>query len=291
VAQHVAVVTDSSACLPPALAQEWGVTVIPLQVTIDGEARAEGTPGLAQDVVNAAHEGRPASTSQPNLDACAQAFTTAARDADVIVAVGLSEKMSGTVGAMRRAAQDASVPVAVVDSRTVSLGLGFAALSAAAAARLGADADAVAREAERVARSALVLFTVDTLAHLRKGGRVSPAVAAVGSALNIRPLLGVVQGEVVVAERVRTSAKCRQELIDRLASRAPALRSPGIGIVTLQGDDDFDSQARAALSRRGHWPILSAELSAVLGAHTGPGTLGGVVADIHPDVAIALATT
>jgi DegV family protein with EDD domain len=288
VAQHVAVVTDSSACLPAEVARQWGVTIVPLQVTIGGRSRAEGDPGLAREVVQAAHSGEAATTSQPNLAACTEAIRIAALDADAIVAITLSEKMSGTVGTMRRAAQEAPVPVTVVDSRTVSLGLGFAALSAAAVARHGADAETVARDAERVARSALVLFTVETLAHLRKGGRVSPAVAAVGSALNIRPLLGVVQGEVVVAERVRTAARCRQALLDRLASRAPALRSPAIGIVTLDGDDAFVDDARTKLTRRGNWPVLSAELSAVLGAHTGPGTLGGIVADVHPEVAASL---
>lgn len=287
-AQHVAVVTDSSACLPAELAEAWGVSVVPLQVTIDGVPRAEGSPGLAADVVQAAHEGVPATTSQPNLAACTKAFQAAAQGADAIVAVALSEKMSGTVATMRRAAQDIAVPVTVLDSRSISLGTGFAALSAAVVARAGADAEAVAREAQRVARSALVLFTVETLSHLRKGGRVSPAVATLGSALNIRPLLGVVQGEVVVADRVRTAAKCRQELLDRIASRAPALRSPAIGILTLAGDDAFDAQARTILSRRGSWPLMSAQLSAVLGVHTGPGTLGVVVADVHPEVAAAL---
>ena len=287
-AQHVAVVTDSSACVPAELARDWGVTVVPLQITLGGRARAEGDPGLGREVVEAVDSGTQATTSQPNLAACLEAFHSAAQGADAIVAITLSEKMSGTVGTMRRAAQEASVPVTVIDSRTVSLGLGFAALSAAAVAREGADAEVVAREAERVARSALVLFTVETLTHLRKGGRVSPAVAAVGSALNIRPLLGVVDGEVAVAERVRTAARCRQALLDRLASRAPALRSPAIGLVTLDGDEAFAADARAVLARRGTWPVLSAELSAVLGVHTGPGTLGGIVADVHPEVAASL---
>jgi DegV family protein with EDD domain len=258
-------------------------------VTIGGVPRAEGSPGLAADVVQAAHDGVAATTSQPNLAACQEAFRAAvATGADAIVAVALSEKMSGTVATMRRAAEDLAVPVTVVDSRTISLGAGFAALSAAAVAREGGDVETVAREAQRVARSALVLFTVETLTHLRRGGRVSPAVAALGSALNIRPLLGVIHGEVEVVDRVRTAAKCRQALFDRIASRAPALRSPAIGVVTLAGDDAFDAQARTVLSRRGSWPILSAELSAVLGVHTGPGTLGAVVADVHPAVAKAL---
>lgn len=283
-AQHVAVVTDSSACLPPEVADAWGIHVVPLHVTIDGVPRAEGAPGLAADVVRAAQAGVPVKTSQPNVEQCREAFERASQGADAVVAIGLSRKISGTVNAMQTAARKVSAPVTVIDSRTVSWGAGFAALSAAAAARDGADAENVAKEAERVARSALVLFTVETLAHLKAGGRVSPAVAAVGTALNIRPLLGVADGEIVVTERVRTAAKARAELVDRIASRAPALRSAAVGIVTLAGDEELAQEAQNALSRRGRWPVLASGLSAVLGAHTGPGTLGAIVADVHPQV-------
>jgi len=291
VAQHVAVVTDSSACLPPEVAAAWGIGVVPLQVVIDGEARAEGDAGLSEDVVRALAAGVRATTSQPSLGTCVEALERAARGADAVVVVTLPESMSGTAGVLARAAQGIGTPVTVVDSRTVALGTGFAALSAAAAARSGADAEAVAREAARVARSALTLFTVEKLDHLRRGGRVAPAVATVGNALNIRPVLGVVHGEVAVVDRVRTAAKARAAMLSRIASRAPALRSGVIGLMRLPGDEELEREARAVLARRGTWPVLSTELSAVLAVHSGPGTLATVVADVHPAVREALVAT
>ena len=288
-AQHVAVVTDSSACLPVELAALWGVTVIPLQVVIDGDARAEGSPGLADEVVEALLSGRTATTSQPSLAVCAEYFERAATHADAVVAVSLSASMSGTSGAMTRAAQMVGVPVTVVDSRTVGAGVGLAALAAAAAAAEGADAERVAREANRVARSALNLFTVESLEYLRRGGRMSTAVSTVANALSIRPLLGVVSGEIEVVERVRTVAKARSALIDRIASRAPAMRSPAIALMTLPGDEELATQARASLAKRGPWPVAAFDVSAVLAVHSGPGTLAAVVADVGKEVAQSLA--
>lgn len=288
-AQHVAVVTDSSACLPPALAANWGVTVVPLSVVIDGAPRSEGEPGLADAVVAALTSGGKATTSQPSLSACIELLERASVGVDAIVAVTLSEAMSGTAGTMRKAAESVSVPVTVVDARTVGLGVGFAALSAAATAKEGAEADAVAREATRVARSSLSLLTVESLDFLSRGGRVSAAVASIGSALNIRPVLGVVGGQMEVIERVRTAARARAAMLDRIASRAPALRSPLVGFMRLPGDGALEDAARTTIARRGAWPTVSAELSAVLAVHTGPGALAAVVADVRPDVAQSVA--
>ena len=289
--QQVAVVTDSSACLPADLAASWRVEVIPLHVIVNDVPRAEGSPGLDADVVRALRAGAKVTTSQPSVEECRIAFESAAQRADAVVAIGLSQKISGTVSAMRAAADQASVRVTIVDSETVAWGAGFAALSAAAAARDGGDVDRVVAEAARVARSSLVLFTVETLAHLKAGGRISPAVAAIGTALGIRPVLGMVDGEIAAIERVRTPAKARAEILARVAERANALPSAAVGIVTLAGDEELSDQARFEVFKRGEWPTVASGLSAVLGAHTGPGTLGAIVADVHPDVRAALATS
>lgn len=282
--QRVAVVTDSSSCLPPALAAAWGIEIVPLQVVIDGEARAEGDPGLAADVEAGLRKGFRGTTSQPSIGECLEVMERAAARAESVVAITLSGAMSGTYGVMQRAAEQMGERVRVVDSRTVALATGFAALSAAAAAREGAESDAVAREALRVSRSALCLFTVDTLEYLRRGGRVSPAVAAMGQALMIRPVLGVVSGEIGIVDRVRTSTRARTAMLDRIGSRARAFRAPAVGIMRMPSDQAVEDQARATLGLRGRWPVLSAELSAVLAVHAGPGTLGAVVADVGREV-------
>lgn len=287
-AQHTAVVTDSASCLPADLASAWGVTVAPLQVVIGDEAADEGAPGLAERVVEALVAGVPVTTSQPSLGACIAALEEAGRQAESVVAVTLSSAISGTHSVMEAAAREVGVPVTVVDSRTVSLGHGFAALSAAAAARAGLPPQEVAREAADVSRSAMCLFTVETLEHLKRGGRVTPAVAALGTALRIRPVLGVIGGEVQAVDRVRTAAKARATMLERIASRAPAMRRPVVGLVTLPGDEAVAEAARQALGMRGAWPVMEAPLSAVLAVHAGPGALAAIVADVRPEIVEAL---
>ncbi len=290
-AQRVAVVTDSASCLTPVQAASMGVTVVPLQVILGDSSRPEGARGLDADVVAAlaaieageAGEDAQAKTSQPSLAEAAAAIERAAEgDVAHIVAVGLSEKLSGTLNVMRQAGQNARVPVTVVDSRTLGLGQAFAALSAAAVARQGGDAAAVAAEAERVARESFTLFTVETLVHLQRGGRISPTVAAVAGALGIKPVLGVKDGEVDVVERVRTAARARKSVIQDVAKRAAGMDNALVGLMTLPGDEDLDAQARELLREAADVPVFSARLSAVLAVHSGRRQLACVVAPVHP---------
>lgn len=284
------VVTDSSACLPRDLAERLGVRVAPLSVIVDGEPQPEGVGISPVAVVEALVAGRRVGTSQPTPDAVRAALADAAASgADAAVALSLSARMSGTLGAFEAAAADAPVPVTVVDSRTVSLALGLAALSAAAVAAGGGAAAEVAAEARRASRASMCLFTVDTLDYLRRGGRVSPAVAALGNALGVKPVLGVIDGEVAQVERVRTSARARQAVVDRIASRAAAMRHPVVGVMGLPGDEAVREEALRALSTRGDWPSVTADLSAALAAHAGPGALALAVVDAHPALVEALA--
>ena len=286
---RVAVATDSSACLPADLAAEWGVVVIPLQVIIDDEARDEGEGIEPADVVTALTAGKRVTTSQPGPEAIARVIAQAAdAGARSLVVVTLSAKMSGTARAVEAAAAATDLEVLVVDSGTVSLAHGLAALSAAAVARAGGTADEVAAEARRAARASLCLFTVDTLEYLKRGGRVSPAVAAVGNALGVRPVLGVIHGAVEQVERVRSSAKARNAVLERIVARAPAQRHPVVGLMGVSGDDALIAESARQVGTRGDWPVVIAGLSAALAAHAGPGTLAAVVVDCHPDVAAAL---
>ena len=286
---RVAVATDSSACLPAELAAAWGVAVIPLQVVIDEVASDEGEGIAPGDVVAALTSGKRVTTSQPRPEAIQRVITQAAdAGAESLVVVTLSATMSGTASAIAAAATAADIDVIVVDSGTVSLAHGLAALSAAAVARAGGSAADVEAEARRASRASLCLFTVDTLEYLRRGGRVSPAVAAVGNALGVRPVLGVIHGVVEQVERVRSSAKARHAVLERIAARAPAQRHPVVGLMGVSGDDALVAESARQIGTRSDWPIVTADLSAALAAHAGPGALAAVVVDCHPDVHAAL---
>lgn len=288
-ADKVMVAADSSSCLPAELAAAWGVLIAPLQVIIADEAFDEGA-GLAPDaVVEALQAGRAVSTSQPGPAALKSVIAQAvAAGASHLVFVSLSGAISGTSQAMAVVASSASLPVTVVDTRTIALASGFAALSAAAVARAGGSAEDVAEEARRAAESSLCLFTVDTLEYLRRGGRVSDTMAALGDALGVKPVLGLVAGRIDQVERVRTSAKARASVFDHIAEHAPDLANPVVGIMTLAGDADVAQDARATLAAQGDWPIVTTGLSAVLAAHGGPGSVAVAVVDVHPDVAATL---
>lgn len=278
----VAVVTDSAASLPPALARTWGIHVVPLQVVIDGTAFDEGEQIGPEQVLAALTDGRDASTSQPSVAAFERAYASAARGgATHVVAVLISAKMSGTVNGARAAAAASAVPVTVVDSGTLAMATGFAAVAAAALAREGATAEQVAAEAERVARTSRCVFTVDTLEFLRRGGRVSPAVAAVGRVLSVRPVLELVDGEVAMVDRVRSTQRARAAVLERAESALADMARPASAVMVL-GDTDYGDQAASALeSRHPHLAMLvRTPVSAVLAVHTGPGTFAAVVADL-----------
>jgi DegV family protein with EDD domain len=280
--RRVAVVTDSTAYLPAGMAESYDVAVVPLQVVIDGRPGDEGLDVTPCDVVTALSNRRPAiTTSRPSPRRLARAYAAAAEaaDADTVVAVHLSRQLSGTVDAAYLAAKDLPhLAVRVVDSRSVAMGLGFAVVAAAAAAQRGASEVDVVQAARVVAARTGTAFYVDTLEHLRRGGRVGKVQALVGAALAVKPLLHIVDGEIALLEKVRTSSRALSRLEDfavELAGAAPAR----VAVHHLGVPDKAAALADRLAERMTLVdPVYVSEVGAVVGAHAGPGLLGVVVA-------------
>lgn len=271
----VVVVTDSTAYLPEGLARE--VRVVPLHVVLGSRTGTEGTEVSPNDVAAALSERRlKVSTSRPTPGEFAEAYR--ATGSSCLVSVHLSAELSGTYDAAVLAAAEVAadgIEVRVVDSRTIAMGLGFVVLAAAQAARDGADAEAVAAAAAAVDTD--VLFYVDTLEHLRRGGRIGAAAALFGTALAVKPLLHVTGGQIAPLEKVRTASKARARLEELAVQRA------GDGPVDLAVHHLAAPDKAAALAARLAERLPSAaalhvsEVGAVVGAHVGPGLLGVVV--------------
>ena len=276
--REVAVVTDSTAYLPAGLAERHGITIVPLQIVIGGEVRDEGEITTAE-TARALKEWRPVTTSRPSPERFAHAFKTAAGGgAGAVVSVHLSAAMSGTVEAARLAAEDAPVPVHVVDSGTIGLGLGFSALSAAAAALEGASAGDVVAAAKRRAETSRSLFYVDTLEHLRRGGRIGAAATLLGSALMVKPLLGIEDGRIAPLEKVRTSSRALARLTE-LAVAAAGDRPVDVGVQHLAAAGRAETLAQNLRDRIPRvQDVHVGEVGPVIGAHVGPGMVGVVVA-------------
>ena len=268
---RVAVVTDSTAYLPRAQAEAAAVTVVPVQVVIGGETMDE-TAVSSSDIADALREWRPISTSRPSPSVFVEAYSKLSLDgADEIVSVHLSGAMSATVESALLAAKEVSVPVRVIDSRSIGMGLGFPVLAAAQAAAEGADAQRVEEIARRRTASASVLFYVDTLEYLRRGGRIGKAAALVGSALSVKPLLHLVDGSVVPLEKVRTTSKALGRLEELAVERVGA----GAADIAVQhlanADRAYALAGRIQESAGGSVAVTVGEVGAVVGAHVGPG--------------------
>jgi fatty acid kinase fatty acid binding subunit len=276
---RVAVVTDSTAYLPPGVADEYGVSVVPLRVTIGNRTGADGIEVSSGDVTKALRERIPVTTSRPSPAEFAAVYQQALDDgATNIVSIHLSAALSGTWESAVLAAQDFGYGVVrVVDSRSTAMALGFAVLAAARAAQ----ADASAAEAQDAAVSTVdstrTFFYVDTLEHLRRGGRIGTAAALLATSLSVKPLLHVLDGHIVPLEKVRTSAKAIARLIQLTVAAAGSDRAD----VAVHHLDAPERASEVAARLRVEVPALgelhTSEVGAVIGAHIGPGVLGTVV--------------
>ena len=276
---RVVVVTDSTASLPAGLAAAHGVLVVPLVVVVDGVAHHEGLDLGPEDLVAALSRRAEVTTSQPAPEAFLDAYREVARSgASRVVSVHLSGELSGTARAASLAARSSPVPVDVVDSRSVATGLGLAALAAARVAASGAPVAEVVAVAERVAASTTALFVVDSLDHLRRGGRLSAAAAALGTALGLRPVIGLRDGRIEVVQKVRTRGAGADRLVEAAVAALETCASPRFAVHHL-GDDTAAVACALRIEEATGREVLVSPVSAVLGAHVGPGLLALVSVD------------
>ncbi|WP_061294420.1 DegV family protein [Herbidospora cretacea] len=274
----VAVVTDSTAYLPAAELSRYGIAVVPVTVVVGGREFLDGAQISAEAVQGALRESGAVSTSRPSPAQFADVYEACAgRGFTEVVSLHLSGAMSGTVEAARLAAQSAPLPVEVVDSRSVGMGLGFSVLAAAIAASRGESLSAVVSRARWCAYGTRSFFYVDTLEHLRRSGRIGAAANLLGTALAVKPLLHVNNGAVSLLEKVRTASRALSRLED-LAVVAAGADVVNVGVQHMGATE----RAEALVERlRGRVPKLGAvwvgEIGAAIGVHTGPGVVGVTV--------------
>ncbi|MFF7184077.1 DegV family protein [Streptomyces sp. NPDC008222] len=276
--RHVAVVTDSTAYLPPRTIERHGITAVPLTVVLGDRALEEGTEISARSLAQALQKRRPVTTSRPSPETFAETYRKVAEaGATDIVSLHLSSELSGTYDAAVLAGRNALVPVRVVDTGMVAMALGFCALAAAEIAEAGGTVDEAVTAAQKRAADTSAYFYVDTLDYLRRGGRIGAAQALLGSALAVKPLLQLNSGRIELLEKVRTASKAIARLEEIVAERA------GSGQVDIAVHHLAAPERASALADRlgarvpGLGDLHVSEVGAVIGAHTGPGLLGVVV--------------
>jgi DegV family protein with EDD domain len=268
---RVAVVTDSTAYLPADLVSANGITVVPVQVVVDGQAYDEGTQITPTEVAAALRRWGVVTTSRPSPERFARAYAdAAAAGATAVASVHLSGDMSGTYDSAVLAARDATIPVEVIDSRSVAMGMGFGVLDGARVAQAGGSlADVAAAVRARIGESS-ALFYVDTLDFLRRGGRIGAAQALLGQALAVKPILELVEGRVTPLEKVRTSSRALARLEEIVVERADG-RPCDIAVHHLDAAERASALAAKLHARLADSLVIVSEVGAVVGAHVGPG--------------------
>jgi DegV family protein with EDD domain len=275
----VRVVTDSTACLPPERVAALGVDVVPLRVQIGQRTATDGVDVSSAEVARALRSKVNVSTSRPTPAEFAEKFQHVLDSgASHVVSVHISSALSGTWESAVLAAQDfPHGAVRVVDSRNTAMGLGFAVIAAAEKAAAGGSAAEVQGAATATVDATRTLFYVDTLEHLRRGGRIGTAAALFGTTLSVKPLLQLVEGQIVPLEKVRTSSKALARLVE-LSVRSAGSRSVDLAVhhvAALDRAREIEKQLRVQLPKLGESSV--SELGPVIGAHLGPGVVGIVL--------------
>lgn len=275
---RVAVVTDSTANLPADLLAELNIATIPLRMHWSGETYLDGVTLSTETFYRWLRERRDfPTTSQPSVGDFVKFFRNVAeqQQTDTMVGVFISSELSGTFASATQARSELpDLQIELVDSRSASMGTGFQALVAARAARLGASPAEVLAQVEHVRETVQVLFVVDTLEFLHRGGRIGGAARFLGTALNLKPLLTVEDGRVEALEKVRSRRKSLQRLVELAAERLGGRPMGEVAVLDVDAREEADEVISQVVEQLNPRRVYRTAITPVIGAHTGPGAVG-----------------
>jgi DegV family protein with EDD domain len=273
--QNIAIVTDSTCDLPVELVEKHHLTIVPLYVLWGDEQLIDGVDidpetffaRLPEDPIHP-------QTSQPTPGDFVRAIE--GLEAREVFIITLSKALSGTYESACQAREEVDVPVHVVDSYSLSLGLGWQVLAAARARDKGADIEGMIAAAQHVRERTSLLLTVDTLEYLHRGGRIGGAAKLLGSMVQLKPLLEIdhTTGMIDAVEKIRTRKRAMRRLMDETFQRLDPCRPTHAGVLHGAAPADARLLLHQILDRCECVEPLVAAITPVLGVHGGPGVVG-----------------
>jgi DegV family protein with EDD domain len=273
---RVAIITDSLASLPDELVSQYDIGVAP-QILIWGEETLlDGIDITAEQFyIRLANDPVMPKTSQVTVGTFADMFRPLVEKGIPIVAVLLSSKLSGTVDSAQQAkAMFPDAKIAVIDSLSASMALGYQVLAAARSAAAGKSFEEVSAVAKRAVDSTGVVFAVDTLEFLHRGGRIGGAAKLLGTALNLKPVLELREGRVESVEKVRTKGKANARVIELVAERIAGRGNIRLATLHANAEEEARTMLAEAVKKIDAIETHFSVVSPVLGTHAGPGTVG-----------------
>jgi DegV family protein with EDD domain len=274
----VAIVTDSTAYLPNDILKQYSITVTP-QILIWGDETFQDGVDIQPDEFYSKLETAKImpTTSQVAIVTMKTTFEKLLEAGFDVLGIFLSAKLSGTMQSATQALEmlpKAAAKIAIVDSNSTSMAMGFHVLTAARAALSGGGLTECKELAEEARKHTGVYFVVDTLEFLHRGGRIGGAQALLGSALNLKPLLELRDGRIESVEKVRTKSKAVNRMIDLVVEKVSGRTPVRLATLHANAEGEAKSALEAASARLNPVEQILASVSPVIGSHAGPGTVG-----------------
>jgi len=274
----IAIVSDSTAYIPSALTRKHNIVVAPQVLIWDDKTYRDGVDIQSQEFFARLKTAKSMpTTSQVAVTDMQEAFQSQVDKGFDVLGIFISAKLSGTIQSANQAKDlmgAAGQKVTIVDSTSTAMALGFQALSLARAAEAGASLKECVALAEKSRGHVGVIFAVDTLEFLHRGGRIGGAQRFLGTLLNMKPVLALQDGRVEGVDRVRTRSKAHDRVLELVVEQVGG-RTP-VRLATLHANAADDARALLASAEKALSPVESifSEVSPTVGIHTGPGTVG-----------------
>lgn len=271
--KRIAIVTDSAASVPPELAREVELEIVPMGIQIGNQFLREGIDMTTEEFYKQLEEKENITTSQPSPGDFLDVYNKLVGKAKEIISIHVTSKQSGTVRVAELLKEHIPIRITVVDSESASMGQGFIALAAARAALLGKSREEILEIIKRAKEKVAVFVAVPTMKYLARSGKVSRLQAMVASLLTIKPILGVKDGLVQAIDKKRSYDQALQRLLDLVEERFPTEK---LTIAVLHSNaltmaEDFKEKVKARLRSA---QVFIAEMGASLAVHGGQGMLG-----------------
>lgn len=276
----IAIVTDSTAYLPSDTYTNLPIFTIPLHV-IWGEETFKDNVDITQEIFyeKLASAKIMPSTSQPSPQEFVELYQKVSQDYDEILSLHISAKLSGTVDSALQAKKilENKIRIEVIDSRSTSMGLGFLALTAARKVKAGESLQTIKDYIEAARDRVKIFFIFKTLEFLKRGGRIGSASALLGTALDLKPILMVDEGEVKPFIKVRTMQKALSKLVEILQENIAGRTPVHLAVIQAEAESDADfllKEIQNRIKKDDLVEMVNAGISPVIGTHAGPGAVG-----------------
>jgi len=272
---NVKVVTDSTIDIDQKLVEKYGITIVPLSITIDNHTYIDGIDIKADEFIDKMKVASELpKSSQPSTGTFLEVYDRLGEDGSSVISIHMTQTLSGTIQSAQGASQMTNTDVTVIDSMFISKALGFQVLEAAKMAKEGYEREKIVKRLEEIRQNTRLYITVDTLENLAKGGRIGRGKALIGSLLNVKPIASLQEGVYTPISKVRSHSQAIKYLVKQFAEDVKGKTVKAVGIAHADAHDLAAKLKQALIEFAPNCQIDISYTTPIISTHTGPGAIG-----------------